>query len=120
MALGLLTQPIALKAQSFSPSANPPQIRHLVVIFQENVSFDHYFGTYPNATNPEGEPAFHAVPGTPGVNGLTGGCSRKIRMRSTAPMARARSIRFVWIEVRQRPPIRITTMDPNKPRFTAA
>src|SRR2546430_7600004 len=22
-------------------------IRHLVVIFQENVSFDHYFGTYP-------------------------------------------------------------------------
>ena len=27
-------------------------IKHLVVIFQENVSFDHYFGTYPNATNP--------------------------------------------------------------------
>ena len=24
-------------------------IKHLVVIFQENVSFDHYFGTYPNA-----------------------------------------------------------------------
>ncbi|MBV9356613.1 MAG: phospholipase, partial [Chloroflexi bacterium] len=24
-------------------------IHHLVVIFQENVSFDHYFGTYPNA-----------------------------------------------------------------------
>ena len=22
-------------------------IKHLVVIFQENVSFDHYFGTYP-------------------------------------------------------------------------
>ena len=33
-------------------------IRHLVVIFQENVSFDHYFGTYPHATNPPGEPAF--------------------------------------------------------------
>ena len=27
-------------------------IQHLVVIFQENVSFDHYFGTYPFATNP--------------------------------------------------------------------
>src|ERR1700756_5689267 len=33
-------------------------IKHLVVIFNENVSFDHYFGTYPNALNPEGEPLF--------------------------------------------------------------
>ena len=47
-------------------------IKHLVVIFQENVSFDHYFGTYPNATNPSGEPAFNAAPGTPSVNGLSG------------------------------------------------
>jgi len=47
-------------------------IKHLVVIFQENVSFDHYFGTYPNATNPAGEPAFQAAPGTPSVNGLSG------------------------------------------------
>ena len=31
-------------------------IKHLVVIFQENVSFDHYFATYPEATNPNGEP----------------------------------------------------------------
>jgi phospholipase C len=29
-------------------------IQHLVVIFQENISFDHYFGTYPIATNPPG------------------------------------------------------------------
>ncbi len=41
------------------------------MIFQENISFDHYFGTYPNATNPAGEPAFHARPGTPTVNGLS-------------------------------------------------
>ena len=41
-----------------------------VVIFQENVSFDHYFGTYPYAPNPPGEPAFHASLGTPLVNGL--------------------------------------------------
>ena len=47
-------------------------IKHLVVIFQENVSFDHYFGTYPNATNPAAEPQFHALPGTPSVNGLSG------------------------------------------------
>jgi phospholipase C len=46
-------------------------IRHVVVIFDENVSFDHYFGTYPFAANPPGEPEFHAAPGTPGLNGLT-------------------------------------------------
>jgi phospholipase C len=46
-------------------------IKHLVVIFQENVSFDHYFGTYPNALNPAGEPSFRARPGTPTVNGLS-------------------------------------------------
>jgi phospholipase C len=51
------------------PTATP--IKHLVVIFQENISFDHYFGTYPYATNPPGEPPFHALPGTPSVNGLT-------------------------------------------------
>jgi phospholipase C len=45
-------------------------IEHLVVIFQENVSFDHYFGTYPIALNPPGEPAFVAAPGMPSVNGL--------------------------------------------------
>jgi phospholipase C len=46
-------------------------IKHLVVIFDENVSFDHYFGTYPDATNPNGVPQFHARSGTPSVNGLT-------------------------------------------------
>jgi phospholipase C len=45
-------------------------IQHVVVIFQENVSFDHYFGTYPHAANTDGNP-FHAQPGTPSVNGLT-------------------------------------------------
>ena len=54
---------------SFSRTATP--IKHLVVIFQENVSFDHYFGTYPNAANPKGEPAFFARPDTPTVNGLS-------------------------------------------------
>ncbi len=53
------------------PSTATP-IKHLVVIFQENVSFDHYFATYPNAANPSGEPRFFAAPGTPNVNGLNG------------------------------------------------
>jgi phospholipase C len=42
-----------------------------VVIFQENISFDHYFATYPVALNLPGEPPFVAKPGTPTVNGLT-------------------------------------------------
>jgi phospholipase C len=40
-------------------------IKHLVVIFPENVSFDHYFGTYPHAQNNAGETPFHASPRTP-------------------------------------------------------
>ncbi len=44
-------------------------IHHLVVIFQENVSFDHYFGTYPHAANVDGQP-FTPRPDTPGVDGL--------------------------------------------------
>src|SRR5579863_850978 len=40
-------------------------IKHLVVIFNENISFDHYFGTYPNALNPEGEPLFEPAKNTP-------------------------------------------------------
>jgi phospholipase C len=45
-------------------------ITHIVIIFGENRSFDHYFGTYPNALNPKGEPQFHARPNTPTVNGF--------------------------------------------------
>src|SRR5690349_964933 len=45
-------------------------IKHLVVIFQENVSFDHYFGTYPKALNLNGETPFRASHHTPVVNNL--------------------------------------------------
>ena len=51
--------------------ATKTPIKHVVIIFQENASFDHYFATYPNAENREGERPFHARPGTPSVNGLT-------------------------------------------------
>ncbi|HEY1001171.1 MAG TPA: alkaline phosphatase family protein [Streptosporangiaceae bacterium] len=50
-----------------SGTATP--IKHVVVIFDENVSFDHYFGTYPFAANTDGS-TFHAKRGTPKVNGL--------------------------------------------------
>jgi len=57
------------------PSLNPPAapivattpqaaIKHVVVIFGENISFDHYFGTYPNAANTGGT-TFTALTGTP-------------------------------------------------------
>src|SRR5689334_21231804 len=59
-----LVQP-AMAQQTRTP------IHHLIVLFQENISFDHYFGTYPVALNPSGEPVFTAAPGTPTVNGLT-------------------------------------------------
>lgn len=45
-------------------------IKHVVVIFGENVSFDHYFGTYPYALNIKGEPQFKAKANTPEVNNL--------------------------------------------------
>jgi len=70
LVFGTVASPLTASAQSDS-TATP--IRHVVVIFGENISFDHYFGTYPYATNPSGEPSFHAAPGTPSVNGLNGG-----------------------------------------------
>jgi len=54
--------PAAVSAQDALPTATP--IKHLVVIFGENVSFDHYFATYPNAKNTAGEPTFSAASGT--------------------------------------------------------
>ena len=59
----------ALHGHKHSRTATP--IKHLVVIFQENVSFDHYFGTYPYAENAPGEPRFYPAADTPKVNGLT-------------------------------------------------
>ncbi|MGA8152308.1 MAG: alkaline phosphatase family protein [Terriglobales bacterium] len=69
MALTIGLGPSAAPAWAASNTNTP--IQHLVVIFQENVSFDHYFGTYPTATNPAGEPKFKARLGTPTVNGYT-------------------------------------------------
>jgi phospholipase C len=62
---------LAVPAAAAPKPATTTPIQHLVVVYQENSSFDHYFGTYPRATNPPGEPAFAAAPDTPAVNGLT-------------------------------------------------
>ncbi len=67
---GQMMCPVVAHAEGPNGYPTSTPIKHLVVIFQENVSFDHYFGTYPAATNPAGEPSFTAVSGTPTVNGL--------------------------------------------------
>ena len=54
-----------------TPVTQSAAIKHVVVIFGENISFDHYFATYPKATNPAGEPSFTAASNTPTVAGLT-------------------------------------------------
>src|SRR5579862_9827452 len=54
-------------AQSTGSGTTTP-IQHVVVIFGENISFDHYFGTYPKALNPPGQPRFIALPGTGQAN----------------------------------------------------
>jgi phospholipase C len=69
IATSLTLNPCLSEAQATAGTTTP--IKHLVVIFDENISFDHYFGTYPNATNAPGEPAFIPSPNTPTVNNLT-------------------------------------------------
>src|SRR5215472_2179347 len=72
------TAALMLSANTLSAIAAPPPdqaptatpIKHVIVLFQENVSFDHYLGTYPNSLNAHGEQPFSAHPGTPSVNGF--------------------------------------------------
>ncbi len=69
-------------------------IQHLVVIFNENNSFDHYFATYPNAANPPGDPQFTPLPNTPTVNGLTPGLIA-MNPNSTKPFRISRSVQLL-------------------------
>jgi phospholipase C len=83
------------------PTTTP--IKYVVVIFQENNSFDHYFGTYPSALCPagtastpaicsefpaSGESPFVALPNTPSVNGITPAVSN---LNAVAPFRLDRS-----------------------------
>src|SRR5579875_3840333 len=82
----VLTTPAAVQARAASGAVAPSSvaaeagaadsvttttpIKHIVVIYNENVSFDHYFATYPTASNPSGEPRFTPLSGTPQANNL--------------------------------------------------
>src|SRR5712672_3099879 len=66
----VITAPGSLWSQ---PKDTATPIKHVVVIFQENVSFDHYFGNYPMAANLANEIAFRAKESTPRANTLEAG-----------------------------------------------
>lgn len=82
-----LAAPVSVRAANHSAeraqTATP--IKHVIVIFNENISFDHYFATYPFATNPGGEPAFRPHPDTPRVNNLRSGGLLDQNPNSTQP-----------------------------------
>jgi phospholipase C len=52
-------------------------IKHVVVIFDENISYDHYFGTYPEATNKGAGTRFKAKKDTPRNDNLI--ASKKLK-----------------------------------------
>jgi phospholipase C len=66
----------SMPAGTASPAAVNPAtttpIKHVVVIYDENVSFDHYFGTYPTAANTDGV-RFTPAPDTTTPNNLWAG-----------------------------------------------
>ncbi|MDQ1596939.1 MAG: phospholipase [Microbacteriaceae bacterium] len=68
--LGVSAPGAFAKTTAGHSSKTSTPIKHLVVIFDENVSFDHYFGTYPNAANTDGT-TFTAAAGTPIPNNYT-------------------------------------------------
>jgi phospholipase C len=66
----LVAVPASAASDAIAPHTDLSTIQHIVVLFPENHSFDNYFGRYPIALNPTGEPKFVAKAGTPAVNGL--------------------------------------------------
>jgi phospholipase C len=81
----------AARADDRNPVATQTPIGHVVVIYQENVSFDHYFATYPHALNPPDEPRFVARPWTPTVDGLGEGLLAPNNPNAVQPFRLARS-----------------------------
>ena len=63
------TVPLSADGNHNTQTTTTP-IKHVVVIFQENRSFDQYFATYPLAANLPGETPFYPRHDTPTVNGL--------------------------------------------------
>jgi phospholipase C len=75
LASGLLFSNVVPFSRAEESTETVTPIKHIVVIFQENVSFDHYFATYPHAANSPGEPRFEVRNqlNLPSVNALDAG-----------------------------------------------
>src|ERR1700735_4639171 len=69
--LGLIEDVAATSSKTSAVTADTlptkTPIKHLIVVFNENRSFDHYFGPYPNGVKVEGEPLFEPAKNTPTV-----------------------------------------------------
>jgi phospholipase C len=91
MSLAALTAGLALSTDVLASGNGAERadtttpIKHIIVIFNENVSFDHYFATYPYATNPAGESQFKAKADTPRANNLLSGGLLDQNPNSTQP-----------------------------------
>ncbi|QYR19615.1 hypothetical protein KZ483_17115 [Paenibacillus sp. sptzw28] len=67
LTVGLIVPFASVQASVAASTGTSSPIKHLVVIYQENRSYDNYFGTYPTA------PGFKALPGTPKAEGIPDG-----------------------------------------------
>jgi phospholipase C len=65
-----------------APVTTTTPIKHVLVIFGENISYDHYFGTYPNASNTSGRP-FYAAPARRPPTASPRPCAAPTRTAST-------------------------------------
>ena len=68
--MSMIIVPGTAAGNSSIPTTTSTPIKHLVIIFQENVSFDHYFATYPHTANGANGSKFVGDPHTPSINGL--------------------------------------------------
>lgn len=89
-AVAAAAMPAIASSGPAGPGTTTP-ISHVVVIYQENVSFDHYFATYPQAANTVGEPRFVATKNTPSLNGLGDSLRAPNNPNSVQPFRLARS-----------------------------
>src|SRR5215831_12470479 len=68
---GFLASMMAIAGTVAGTTTTSTPVKHLIIIFQENVSFDHYFGTYPHVMNGANGSKFVGDPHTPSINGLS-------------------------------------------------
>jgi len=70
-ALGRAARPLHPRVLAHKLARARRDIQHVIVIMQENRSFDNYFGTYPHA---DGIPTRHGVPTACAPDRAHGGC----------------------------------------------